>query len=254
MGTGAPTSAALAEALLETTRRTAGDGPVTLLYSGGLDSSVLAWCLRDRDPTLFTLGSPGAFDVEAARTGSKMLQLRHAEALIALPDVAKVVREWSGEVQELSEPMRSVVVAEILALERAPPGKILLGQGADELFLGYAHYRRLDTAAADLRAAEDLTILRDREWPRVERIAMRLGRTVGAPYLDRDFDALLAQVPVDAHAPSGGPTKPLLREIARALGVPQTLVDRPKKALQYGSGVARLVRLVPRAPGGETRP
>lgn len=226
-----------------------GDRPV-VLYSGGLDSSVLAWCLRARRPLLATVGTVDAPDRVAARSGAHALGLPLVETTVSRSVIGAALRRWSDEVGPLREPLRSVVVTEAIALETAPPGRLVFGQGADELFHGYAHFRPLDPEAAARRAARDLALLVDQEWPRVERIARALGREAVAPFLDRGFLQEVRRYPGSHRVPDGAPTKPVLREVARALGLPPVLVDRPKRAMQYGSGVHRLVRREPPADGG----
>jgi asparagine synthase (glutamine-hydrolysing) len=223
-------------------RAVAGAGSIVVLYSGGIDSSILAHCVRERSPRLFVVGVPGAHDLHAARTGAGLLGLPLDALEVDRGGVERVLERWAAEIAGLGEPMRSVVVTEILAVEAAPPGLLLIGQGADELFHGYAHFQGLDPAAAERRASADLDRLLRLDWPRLEGVARRLGRSIRAPFLDPELRALV-QGPDAGLAPGpDGLTKPLLRQAAEVLGVPEPLRTRRKKAMQYGSGVAALLR------------
>jgi len=51
-------------------------GPVGVLFSGGVDSAILAWALRDRPrTTLFTLGTAGATDLGSAESAARIVGL-----------------------------------------------------------------------------------------------------------------------------------------------------------------------------------
>ncbi len=241
-----PVAAALASAIDAVA---GGTGPLTVLYSGGLDSSVIAWCLRPRRPTLFTVGVAGSADLLAARSGAVLLGLEHMTRTVDKPLVKHTLDRWAGEFAGLREPHLSVGVSLALAIEAAPAGRLLCGQGADELFLGYAHFRGLPPAAAAERAATDWSRLVDLDWPRTQRIAAALGHELTSPFLHPALRDAVRACPSPLLEPPPAPTKPVLRGAARMLGVPEELLARPKKAMQYGSGIARLVREVARGAG-----
>jgi asparagine synthase (glutamine-hydrolysing) len=141
---------------------------------------------------------------------------------------------------EVSRTMRGVLVAFALALARAPPGIVLCGQGADELFLGYAHFRGLSREAATARADSDLRQLVGRDWPRTQQIAQEMGRSVAAPFLHPDFVRAARSVPIESRLPHPVP-KGFFRAWAAHRGVPEKIAGRPKRAVQFGSGVDRLI-------------
>jgi asparagine synthase (glutamine-hydrolysing) len=225
----------------------APDEPLVVLFSGGVDSGLLAWELRTRaELRLTTVGLAGSADLSAAGGGARLLGLPWDASVVAPDDVQRMARqvaEWEGPLT-LTE--RSIETALALAVGRAPRGALVCGQGADELFLGYSHYRGLDPSAAAQRADQDLRQLQQVAWPRSERVARRLGRELRAPYLDPEFVAVVRSIPVEARLPGDRP-KGLLRRWALHRGLPALVAERPKKALQYGSGVERALR-VPLAP------
>ncbi len=143
-----------------------------------------------------------------------------------------------------------MLVAFALAVERSPPGPVLCGQGADELFLGYAHFRGLDVVAAAERSEADLKQLLERDWPVSQRIAERLGRSVVAPYLHPEFVRAARAIPIELRRPDPTP-KGFFRQWALRRGLPPAIATRPKRALQFGSGIDRLL---PRAEEGDSVP
>ncbi|HYK93314.1 MAG TPA: asparagine synthase-related protein, partial [Thermoplasmata archaeon] len=165
------TATRLVEPFLSAVRRAvAGHPRVVVLYSGGLDSTLLAECLRDVRPTLFSVGVPGASDLAAASTGASGLGLHHAMCEVIVHDVEMAIERFGSDIETLREPYRSVAVAEAISLLRAPPGLLVTGQGADELFHGYAHFRGLSLADRLSRASADLERLTEHEWPRFQRM------------------------------------------------------------------------------------
>ncbi|HYK93992.1 MAG TPA: asparagine synthase-related protein, partial [Thermoplasmata archaeon] len=127
---------------------------------------------------------------------------------------------------------------------------LVTGQGADELFHGYAHFRGLSLADRLSRASADLERLTEHEWPRFQRMSAGAGRQIVAPYLDDEFVRAVQREASSIAVASEGEPKRTLRELARHLGVPAELAARPKKAMQYGSGIGRLVREFDRAAAG----
>jgi len=220
----------------------AASDPLALLYSGGLDSSVIAWELRSRPRfQLFTIGTRESPDLRAAEEGARILELPWVPAVVTAADVEEVRARVALELSGLSPVQRSVQLSFATALARAPSVPLLCGQGADELFLGYAHYRGIDPGTAGARADADLERLIRDDWPRSLRIAGILGRAVAAPYLDPGFVAAARSIPLERRLPTPEP-KAFFRDWAIGRGLPGPLARRPKRALQYGSGIDRLLR------------
>lgn len=222
--------------------------PLAIAFSGGVDSSLLAWELRGYpELRLTTVGTRGSRDLSAAREASSLLGLPWHGTVVEEEDVVRTARELEAETRGASATVRRVLVAIALTVARSGAPRLLFGQGVDELFLGYAHYRGLDTRAAALRAEEDLDRLLRDDWPRTVRIARRFGTSVGAPYLDPAFVEAARRIPVERRLPTTERTKDVFRAWARHRGLPSALADRPKRAMQYGSGIDRALRTAERA-------
>ncbi len=223
------------------TRSVPADGRIVLLFSGGVDSVVLAQLLRPLARVeLCTIGRRGAPDLEDGRSAAEALDLPWRGVPLSDPDLERAWDDWGPEVATAREPLRSVLFALGLAFERNAHATIAVGQGADELFGGYHHFEGLGPEAARARAEQDLAQLLDRDWPSTLRLARRWGIGLTAPYLDPGFSRGVLDLPPELGFPPG-PRKLLLRSLARAEGIPEHLVDRPKRALQYGTRIARWV-------------
>ena len=228
-------------------RTIGGDRPVSVLYSGGLDSSLVAWGIRDKvDVELVTVGVRDSPDLPAARAGARLLGLPWVGRTIDGPAIDEILRAEGPALATVSAVSRAVLVGTALALDSANNAEVLCGQGADELFLGYAHFDDLSDRDTVAQRKTDLDRLLLQDWPLSRAIATRHGRRLGSPFLNPPFLELAAGLSID-RLRAGPGRKPLLREMATALGLPPELANRPKKAFQYGSGIARALRSSSRA-------
>lgn len=242
--------ASLGAALGAAVDRAVKDRPqVSLLFSGGLDSALLALLLRRHvragalELELVTVGTAGALDLAQAERAASLLELPWAPHTVTPDEVRAAAKEVQTravhpreEVSRLTGLSVEVQTGLFLAMQRASRTTVLCGQGADELFLGYAHFRPLPEARLQARYVEDLDRLQKDDLPLSTRLAASLGLELRAPYLDPAWKAVVDPIPLERRRARGVP-KELLREVARSLGLPTSLADAPKKALQYGSGV-----------------
>lgn len=250
-GRGEPTLPALGEAFDRASACSIGDASeVTVLFSGGIDSLLVAEAAKRICPVqLETIGVVGTPEVELARRAAEYLALPWSlhpvtpAAIRALWD--RLPSEWLPP----REPERSVATAVGLAIASSRRSRLLCGQGADELFLGYAHFRGLSAEAARARSEADWQRLAEAEWPRALAASAVFGRTLASPYLDPEFVQLVRRLPTRAHLPSAE-SKPVLRALAATRGLSGEWLRSPKRAIQYGSGVQRLVRELDRAELG----
>jgi asparagine synthase (glutamine-hydrolysing) len=216
--------------------------PPVVLFSGGVDSGLLAWELRRmRGASLVTVGLAGSDDLEQAARAVPRIGLPWVGRTLEDDDLAEVEETVRPELVGVPGPRRGIFVALAAGIASAPTGPLLCGQGADELFFGYAHYRGLSAEMAAARSSADLRCLLEEDWPRTRRIATLWEREVQAPYLDPGFVLAASGVPAVERLPRGL-TKVFFRRWALHRGLPESLAERPKRALQYGSGIDRWLR------------
>jgi asparagine synthase (glutamine-hydrolysing) len=211
--------------------------PFTLLLSGGLDSSLLAWELRHaRGLSTVTVGRAGARDLDAGATAARLLGVAWGPTVVSDATIGQLSARLERWLAPLPPVLRSVQLALAIAVDAATTRSVLCGQGADELFLGYAHFRGLDRPGATVRAEADLERLLRSDWPLARSIARELGHELVAPYLDESVVSAAQEVDIAERLPGDEP-KRWLREWAIRRGLPEPLALRPKRALQFGTGV-----------------
>jgi asparagine synthase (glutamine-hydrolysing) len=217
---------------------------VSILFSGGLDSSLVANGARElTDVELVTVGTHGSPDLVSGEQAARVLELPWVHRTVSRADVERVFRSDADTLSKASRASRPVLIGTALALETSSHTRVLCGQGADELFLGYAHFSGLSGFDTERKREADLDRLVNLDWPLSCTLAERRQKDLRSPFLEPGFLNFARNLSVDRLQPEAG-RKAVLRQAALALGLPESLAARPKKAFQYGSGIDRLVRTI----------
>jgi asparagine synthase (glutamine-hydrolysing) len=229
---------------------------VAVLFSGGLDSSILAKILDDlgTKPELLCAGLPMSKDVLRAKRIAELLglyvnvrELSEREIEETLPRVIQIIERRSPLDVSISTPL-------YFALEAARERKlsrILVGQGADEIFAGYKRYERiLEKDGYKLLRDEllkDFSQLHEKNLERDYNVCLANSVEPAYPYLDTAVIKCAFRIPVEEKLKkeiTGYSRKHILRLVAKLLGMPDEVVNVPKLAIQYGSGVWKIVRRI----------
>ena len=126
-------------------RQTMSDVPFGALLSGGIDSTVVVDRLRQLDTTVrtFSIGvrdEPAINELKAAQTTAKRLGTEHREVEIGPGDYASFLERAHWYLEEPCTPS-ALLTFFVCRLAAESVKVVLTGQGADELFGGYARYR-----------------------------------------------------------------------------------------------------------------
>jgi asparagine synthase (glutamine-hydrolysing) len=234
-----------------------------LLYSGGVDSSVLAALVSKRAQpegwNLFTLGASGSQDIKESNNllhrsgGIDFMQfpriiseVREDEVLSAVSEIKK--RASFRSLSHFEDCVAFYLICNDIR-NRTKNSKILLlsANGPDELFCGYDRFRRMvDSFGYEavkeeiIRALEAARILREH----VKDMASYFNVTIGEPFFDGEFASFcIKEIPVELKILRGNDMlrKRIWRNFALTLGISEYVANRPKKAMQYSMGIHKVV-------------
>ena len=234
----------LSELLIDGVRNTC-QGEVAILFSGGLDSATIATVAKrfTATPLLVTAGIEGSADLLSARQVAAELGLPHKEVVLSEEEIIKVYKKCykirPGDLLkvELMVPVFSC------AREAARAGKwrMLSGSGAEELFIGYDRYFRYKGRQLEKLLENEIKALPLGDCESQELVAKNFGMHTAWPFLYPPFVDEVLRCKLSERLGTRQEKKPLLRRIAAELGVPQASIERRKKAMQYGSGVHKIL-------------
>ena len=228
-----------------------------IAFSGGVDSALLA---ARTDCPLYVAGFEGSHDIEAARSAADLLdrdltavEFTHADLERAVPRIARATGRTNAMDVQIALPL--FLTAERVAADGYD--RLLVGQGADELFGGYA---KVANAPDDHRIEADTVRGAQREViatlpEQLERDVLTLeaaGVDPVAPLLDDRVVEVALGLRGDQLVRGEDERKWALR---RAAGewLPDQIAARDKKAVQYGTYAARELDRLARQDGFKRR-
>ncbi|AEC52720.1 asparagine synthetase, putative [Pyrococcus sp. NA2] len=224
---------------------------VGVLFSGGLDSSLIAKIASEYSKVvLYTSGTEDSKDIEWARKVADELGLKLRESVFSKEDVEAELERIMFAIEEPNPMNLAIAIPLYFSTKKAKEDgvKILLsGQGADELFGGYAKY--MENPGLMLKDIEELG---EKNLARDDKVSMLNGVEVRYPYLDLPLAILALNVPLELKI-NGNRRKVILREVAKKMGLPEWIAEREKKAAQYGSNAQKILRKIAKSRGLKLR-
>jgi asparagine synthase (glutamine-hydrolysing) len=224
------------------------DRPVGVFLSGGLDSSIVAYHAAKLRPGIpaYTVGVRSSDDLPHASVLAASLEVSHhvhyvepEAVLAALPRVIYALESYNATLVRVGV---SAYLASRAAAEQVRA--VLVGEGSDELFLGYPQVKAYPESQWGTILYAGLNHLHRTELQRLDRVSMACSLEARLPFLDNDFFRYGLGLPLTdklRRTASGLVEKWCLREAYRGL-LPDTIIDRPKVPFDEGSGVASILR------------
>lgn len=217
------------------TKRIPDDEDVAVLFSGGVDSALLAHLLNDHDTGVhaYYAGIPG----EDSRGRAKQVadDLNVPLTVVDI-DVDNRLEDVADIIDDAHYVKLSVALAFDAAAEQASEDGykvIMSGTGVEELYGGYHRQQSTndvnDECRSGLRRKYFTDLYRD------DTVTMNHGLELRTPYLDHDLIKHAMAIPHDVKQVT---SKRVIRRAAKHLGVPHHVAEQPKSATQYGSGTA----------------
>ncbi len=233
----------LYEVLENSVSETAGQ---TLALSGGLDSSILAYFLKNKGCETIAvitkdfIGTDLTFCQLIAKKFKLPLQIimpTTKELLTAIEETIKILKNFND-----IEIRNSVVIYLALKLvKNSGKSNLILGDGADELFAGYSFFLKKN----ENELQKDLERIWDVMHFPSKKIGKSLGITVETPFLNDKVMNFAKTIPVNLKVKENNGKmygKWILRKVFENK-LPKNVVWRKKSPLQEGAGTAALTQL-----------
>jgi len=241
-------------------KRTQDFNRVGIIFSGGIDSVVIAWLAKKmvKEVVCYTGGVRGSSDIVFARQIAKKLDLKLRVNELTNDEVEQVIPEIIDTIEDTNAGQIEVAIPVYTAVKLAHEDGInvmLTGQGADELFGGYPWYAKVleKEGYQKLRKhmTEDLLLLYRETLEREDKITMAHSIEMREPFLDMRVIRLSMQMDLKLNVKGVDDTigKHVHRKLAQRLGIPRNIAYRIKEAAQHGSGMHNVVDAIARKHG-----
>jgi asparagine synthase (glutamine-hydrolysing) len=224
-----------------------------IAFSGGLDSALVALATKNAglEPELISVGLKGQQELAHAETIAKGLGIRidieelsSSEILNALPNVVNIIETIDPIIVGISVPI-------YFACQKAREmglRYIAAGQLSDELFGGYGKFENIalrdGTDSLGREMFQSVVAASVKDFDPGDKLAVANGLELCCPfaYLPLVEYALKLPASLRVNLTNGKVIrKYILRRLAAHMGLPESVVDRPKKAVQYSSGVQKVL-------------
>ena len=224
---------------------------VAVLFSGGVDSTILVKILLDlkKSVDLYTIGVENSQDLKVARKVADEFNLPLHTWIINEEIIEEQLPFTINTIESTN--LMKIGVGMTIKLTSYLASKddykvILSGQGADELFAGYNRYKRKYETPELLyeELTDDLNNIYNTNLERDDKATMSNGVELRVPYLDKDVINIALKMPYNYLLKSSDDNirKHILRDVALKIGVPPEIALRPKKAAQYATGIDKIIR------------
>lgn len=236
-------------------RRVHGLKEVAVAFSGGLDSSVVAFLASKCGVkvNLLHVSLENQAETEEAMKAADELNLPLQVHLFKDSDVEKTLPKVVDLIEEPDPIKASIGLPFYWAAEKAAEAgfKVMLaGQGADELFGGYQRYvneccqdgseKVRKTMFNDVVRIHESNLERDLKITSFHDVELRL------PFGSFDLAEFALGLPVEFKIENKTDTlrKLVLRKMALNAGVSAAIAEKPKKAVQYSTGINDAVKRI----------
>ena len=229
-------------------RRVHGLKKVSVGFSGGLDSSLLALIAsRFVDVRLISVHTSGSRDESVPMEAARILGLDIEQISVSYNDISELAPSLKRLFETNDLRTLSIGLGMYLNARRTHElglDAILLGQLADELFAGYARYLQHFSNGSDYverMLLNDVLLSYANNLERDERAVASFTNPI-LPYTSIDLVDYALSLPIDLKLDLKNQVrKKILREAAVRAGLPHSIAMAPKKAFQYSSGLNKLV-------------
>ncbi|MBA4391568.1 MAG: hypothetical protein C0399_11630 [Syntrophus sp. (in: bacteria)] len=212
-----------------------------ILFSGGLDSAILACINPAMKAITITLESHGP-DIEYARNISRSRGIPHyhreinvEEALNAIPEVIKILGSFDPALPNDLAVYFGIKYAKELGLQ-----SIMTGDGADEIFAGYSYMETIDNLEGYIKRLAPYINFSS------NTIGRHFGITIHQPFLQKEFFnfALSIDPRLKIKKVNNKPCGKWILRHAFSDILPDNIAWQAKRPLEVGSGMTKLRTII----------
>ena len=227
----------LKDELSRSVMRNKGEG---LLFSGGLDSSILAYLAPDAKTFTVRLETYGS-DMEHAQMLADHLGIEHRcltisvdDAIAIVPTVIKILRSFDPAI-----PNDVATYFGLISAKEHGCKSIMTGDGGDELFAGYDFMLDLDLNDYIPKMARRMSFSS-------KALGEFIGIEVKQPYIDPEFVefALGIEPKLKVNTVDGKKCGKWILRKAFENNLPSQITWRKKVPIEYGSGTTELRAII----------
>lgn len=206
----------------------------SMLFSGGLDTSILACLAPNIKAITVTLDTWGV-DIDYAKRAN-LPSLYHRivhidEAIEAIPAVIKILKSFDPAI-----PNDLVVYFGLKVAKDLPTRVIMTGDGADELFCGYGYMRNIKDLEEYVRKISQSMSFSS------NALGDFFGVKVLQPYIEKGMICLSLNIPIELKIKEGFGKWILRKAYQDMLG--KDIAWQKKRPLEEGSGMTKLREII----------
>jgi asparagine synthase (glutamine-hydrolysing) len=224
-------------------------------FSGGLDSSIVAYLASKLGlkVNLLHVSMENQPETEEAIEASEKLDLPLQVDLFKDSDLENTLPQVVALIEEPDPIKASIGLPFYWLAEKVSEARfhvMLAGQGADELFGGYQRYVKeyCKDGVEKVRKTmfDDVANIFESNLERDLKITGYFDVELRLPFASFDVAEFALTLPIECKMEPKEDTlrKLVLRKIALNVGLPRLLVDKPKKAVQYSTGINDAIKRV----------
>jgi diphthine-ammonia ligase len=239
--------------LKEAVQKRIPERKVGLLFSGGVDSSVLALLLKKFgvDFTCYVAGVDSETmkepeDVNYAKRCAESLDLDLKVVSIKEKDVESYLQKIVPLIEDSNVVKVGVALPFYVACEEAKKDGckvIFSGLGSEEIFAGYDRHKKSQNVNNE--CVSGLLKMYERDMYRDDVVTMANSLELRLPFLDLELIKYGLRIP-ERFKLGKNRSKIILREGAKELGLNEEFAERKKKAAQYGSNFHKVLKKLTR--------
>ncbi len=229
----------LRQTLQDAVIKRVAQGVPGIYLSGGLDSSIIAALTARTLPGLhtFAVGYGESPDLQHAQALATKIGSAHHEYRYDLNEMLRVLPEVIGHLETFDAALVRSSVPNYLVARMTSQfvNRAFSGEGADELFGGYAYMLELSQEQLAQELLDILKTLGNTGLQRGDRMSMAFGISPDVPFLDQKVIELALKMPLSFKIGPQNEEKWIVRE-AFADMLPVEITRRKKQKFSAGAG------------------